>query len=175
MNNHESLTDLSHAIVEQLTREGHTIATAESLTGGLVCATLIDTPGASECVRGGACTYATDTKASILGVDAQHLKQAGPVDPDTATMMARGAARIYDADYGVATTGVAGPGPSEGHDAGTVFLALYRRTDDTAVAYRYSFSGNRPQVRMQAVRQILAIVLSVLRGHLGDHESHRVR
>lgn len=175
MSNNRSLTQLSHAIVENLTRQRLTIATAESLTGGLVCATLIDTPGASECVRGGACTYATDTKASVLGVDAAHLRQMGPVDPDTATMMARGAARLYDADYAVATTGVAGPGPADGHDAGTVFVSIYRRADDTARAYHYRFSGDRPQVRRQAVSHILSIALALINGDAGAYESHRVR
>lgn len=140
-----------------------------------MCATLVDTPGASTCVRGGACTYATDTKNSVLGVDAGHLRTAGPVDPDTATMMARGACRLYDADYAVATTGVAGPGPADGHEAGTVFLSVYRRADDLSRTYHYHFSGDRSHVRRCAVSQILTIVLAIMKGEAQAYESRRVR
>ena len=68
------------AIIDKLAGGGWTIATAESLTGGGLVSRLVDVPGASRVVRGGACTYAVDTKASVLGVSERRLAQTGPVD-----------------------------------------------------------------------------------------------
>ena len=76
----ELITDLSNA--------GLTVAVAESLTGGLLCAAFVHVPGASNAVRGGVCTYATDTKHSVLKVSDQRLAQTGPVDDEVARQMA---------------------------------------------------------------------------------------
>ena len=106
----EALADL----IADLTQRGLTIATAESLTGGGLVARLVDVPGASHVVRGGACTYAVDTKASVLGVSESQLAATGPVNEQVARQMARGARELFRADIGVSTTGVAGPGPADG-------------------------------------------------------------
>jgi nicotinamide-nucleotide amidase len=97
---------------------------AESLTGGMLCSALIDVPGASAVVRGGVVSYATDLKHRLLGVDAGLLAANGPVDPDVATQMAHGVRERLGADWGVATTGVAGPDPQDGIAAGTVYIAV---------------------------------------------------
>ena len=75
-------------LIGQMTRRGLTVATAESLTGGGLVARMVDVPGASHVVRGGACTYAVDTKASVLGVSRARLDQTGPVDEQVARPMA---------------------------------------------------------------------------------------
>ena len=110
-------------LIADLTQRGLTIATAESLTGGGLVARLVDVPGASHVVRGGACTYAVDTKSSVLGVSESRLSMTGPVDEEVARQMARGARSLFGADIGVSTTGVAGPGPADGFEAGTVHIA----------------------------------------------------
>lgn len=116
--------DLRYAVVAALRERHLTIATAESLTGGLLCAALTDVPGASSVVRGGVVIYATDLKGSLLGVDADLLRARGAVDPDVAVQMAEGVRRLLAADIGVATTGVAGPDPQDGRPVGTVHLAV---------------------------------------------------
>jgi nicotinamide-nucleotide amidase len=114
--------------VQLLTGSGRTVAMAESLTGGLVVAALVGVPGASKVVRGGVVAYMTDLKASLLGVDEDLLGRVGAVDPDVAVAMARGAAVRLGADYGLATTGVAGPDPQDGHPVGEVWIALWDAT-----------------------------------------------
>lgn len=112
------------AVIAALRERGETVAVAESLTGGLVCGALTEVPGASLAVRGGIVSYATDLKADLLGVDADLLAAGGPVQAQVAAQMAEGVARACGADWGVATTGVAGPGPADGHPAGTVYVAV---------------------------------------------------
>ena len=104
------------ALVHGLVARGLTIATAESLTGGALCARLVDVAGASETVRGGVCTYATDLKASVLGVPQERLARTGPVDREVALDMARGAARLAGSTrtHGAALEG----GPEAAGEAG---------------------------------------------------------
>ena len=115
-------------VVRLLTQQGRTVAVAESLTGGLVVAALVGVPGASKVVRGGVVAYMTDLKASLLDVDPDLLARVGAVDPDVAVAMARGVAVRLDADYGLATTGVAGPDPQDGQPVGRLFTAVWDRT-----------------------------------------------
>ena len=101
-----------------------TVATAESLTGGLLAALLTEVPGASAVVRGGVVVYATDLKASLAGVDAQLLDARGPVDPQVALALADGTRTVCGTTVGVGLTGVAGPDPQDGRPVGTVFVAV---------------------------------------------------
>jgi nicotinamide-nucleotide amidase len=111
-------------VVEALRGRGETLAVAESLTGGLLAATVVEVPGASAVLRGGLIVYAVDLKATLAGVPEGLLAERGPVDPDVATALARGARDRCDATWGLATTGVAGPDSHGGHPAGTVWLGL---------------------------------------------------
>ncbi|MBO1753318.1 CinA family protein [Actinotalea sp. BY-33] len=110
--------------VELLTRLGRTVAVAESLTGGALTDDLVTVPGASRCLRGGVVAYATDLKHELLGVDAGLLSRVGPVHPDVARAMAEGVRTRLAADYGLATTGVAGPDPQGGRPPGTFHVAV---------------------------------------------------
>ena len=101
-------------LIAALADRGVTVATAESLTGGLVCAALTAAPGSSAVVRGGVVAYDVAVKSQVLGVDADLLARLGAVHPDVALQMARGVRRVVGADYGVATTGAAGPDPDPG-------------------------------------------------------------
>ncbi|HEV2346519.1 MAG TPA: CinA family protein [Actinocrinis sp.] len=101
-----------------------TIAVAESLTGGQLAAAITAVPGASAVFRGSVTAYATDLKASVLGVDAALLAEVGAVHAEVARQMAEGVRRVCRADVGVATTGVAGPAPQDGRPVGTVFVAV---------------------------------------------------
>ena len=111
-------------VIALLTERRRTVAVAESLTGGLLVSALIDVPDASAVVRGGVVAYMTDLKASLLGVDSTVLEREGPYSPEVAVAMALGVRDRLGADYGIATTGVAGPGPADGKTVGTVYLAV---------------------------------------------------
>ena len=111
-------------VVSALRERGQTVAVAESLTGGLICAALVDVPGASAALRGAVVAYATELKHRLLDVDAGLLARNGPVDPDVAAQMALGVRERLGADWGLATTGVAGPDPQDGVLPGRVYLAV---------------------------------------------------
>ena len=118
------MTDAAQRLVDALRSREMTLAVAESLTGGLVMATITSKAGSSAVLRGGVVVYATDTKASQLGVDRDLLERQGPVDAQVAEEMARGVRARWGADLGLATTGVAGPEPQGGHPVGEVYVAV---------------------------------------------------
>lgn len=141
---------------------GWTIGVAESLTGGAVAAALVDVPGASQVLRGAVVAYATDLKASLLGVDPGLLAARGAVDPDVALAMAAGVRAAAGADVGLATTGVAGPDPQDGVRPGVSFVAV--ETPQGGVVRCIEVSGDRATVRSGAVDAVLGLALEVLAG-----------
>lgn len=152
-------------VVRLATEKGLTIAVAESLTGGALAARLIDVPGASRTIRLGVVAYATPLKHSLLGVDAGLLDQRGPVDADVAVHMARGVRRLgtidhKPADIGISTTGVAGPGPADGHAAGEVFIAVV--TASREQSWSHKFHGERESVREASVNAAIEALLEIL-------------
>ena len=147
-----------------LRSRGWSIAVAESLTGGLVCAALVDVPGASVSLRGGVVAYATDLKAALLGVDEPLLAAQGAVDPEVARQMADGVRGRLGADVGLATTGVAGPDPQDGYPPGTVHVAVAAPTGTVVRSLR--LAGDRSMVRSGAVDAVLRLALESL-GHGG--------
>jgi nicotinamide-nucleotide amidase len=155
-------------LVTALAARGWTLAVAESLTGGLVAAAVVDVPGASRVLRGGVVAYATDLKATVLGVDAVLLRERGPVDPQVAEAMARGVRDRLAADVGLATTGVAGPGSQDGHPAGEVYVAVVTPAD--VRVERLSLDGDRSAVREGACRAVLACAVNLLGLETVDRE-----
>ncbi len=155
-----STYELAQSLVTRLSQVGLTIAAAESLTGGLVCSALVDVPGASAVLRGSVTAYTTELKAQVLGVDAARLASVGPVDAQVAQEMADGAAQLLGADVAVATTGVAGPGPADGHEAGTVYIAAIAPWG--SVWRLLQLEGQRSQIRAQTVRHVLVLALELL-------------
>jgi len=147
------LTDDARALVADLTVRKQSIATAESLTAGLLAATLAGVPGASEVLRGGLVTYTERTKISLAGVAPQILDEVGPVAAPTARALAVGARQRCESTWGVGLTGVAGPEPHGGHDVGTVFLGLAGPVDTEVVELH--LSGTRWDIRLAAVRQAI--------------------
>ena len=124
---------------------GVTVATAESLTAGMVAAVLADTPGASAMLQGGVVSYNNTVKRDVLGVPQELLDTVGSVDEAVAAAMAEGARRVCGADLAVSTTGVAGPGAHDGKAVGTVFVGV--ATADGVHAFRYNFQGTRAEIR----------------------------
>lgn len=142
------------ALVADLTVRGQTVATAESLTAGLLAATLAGVSGASAVLRGGLVTYTEDTKISLAGVAPEVLEAVGPVAAPTARALAVGAQQRCTATWGVGLTGVAGPEPHGGHPVGTVFLGLAGPVDAEVV--ELAFSGTRWDIRVAAVRESIS-------------------
>jgi len=154
------------ALIARLTGDGLTVATAESLTGGLVCAALTDVPGASACVRGGIIAYAVAIKQEVLGVDAGLLARRGAVDPDVALHMAAGVRDVLGADVGVATTGSAGPDPAPGGSEtapvalGAGFVAVVG--PGGSLVRGFTARGDRAEARAAAVSTALDLLGQVL-------------
>ena len=140
-----------------LADRGWTVAAAESLTAGLVAAAIADVPGASAHLRGGVVAYATDVKAELLGVPADLLAHRGPVDAQVALAMADGVRRSLRADVGLATTGVAGPGPADGLPAGTVHVAVV--TPQMRETRSLTLGGGRADVRRAAVVAVIDLAV----------------
>lgn len=144
-----------------LEARGETVATAESLTGGRLAAALTGVPGASRSYVGGVVAYATSVKETVLGVPESLVAEHGVVSAPCALAMARGAALVTGATWGVATTGVAGPDRQEGHPPGTVHVGLVGPGVSTALALE--LVGDRAAIQDRTVAE----ALSALAGMLG--------
>jgi nicotinamide-nucleotide amidase len=145
------------ALVAALTAYGETLACAESLTAGLVAAAVADTPGASAVLLGGVVAYAAEVKTLLLDVPADLLGRVGTVDPAVAVAMAEGVRSRLGATWGLATTGVAGPGPAEGKAAGTVHVAVAGPSGTVTRPLR--LNGTRAQIRSGTVEAVLGLAV----------------
>ncbi|WGM22165.1 nicotinamide-nucleotide amidohydrolase family protein [Paenarthrobacter sp. OM7] len=154
--------ETSTAVVAAAIAKNQTVATAESLTAGMVAATLANTPGASGMLQGGVVAYQNSVKAGVLGVPEELLADVGSVDGAVAEAMAEGARRSCGASIGVSTTGVAGPDPHDGKAVGTVFVGI--AADAGTKAFEFSFTGDRRSIREQACEAALARLLAALEG-----------
>ena len=152
--------DIAAEIIDLLTARRQTVAVAESLTGGLVAAALTSVPGSSLAFRGGVVAYATPLKVALLGVPERLLAEHGPVHADVAMAMARGVATRLGTTFGLATTGVAGPGPADGHPAGTVFVAVGKGLEADALGLQ--LTGTRAEVRAASVSSVLSLLVRKL-------------
>lgn len=147
-------------VVTRLTRDRQTLAVAESLTGGLLAATVVDVPGASAVFRGAVVAYSTDLKARLLGVDPGLLAARGAVDVEVAAQLAIGARTRLAADWALATTGVAGPDPQDGQPPGTVFVGLSGPGGFRVQGLR--LPGSRSRIRSDTVTAALRLLLLAL-------------
>jgi nicotinamide-nucleotide amidase len=152
--------NLSEQVILAAVAKGLTIATAESLTAGMVSAALATVPGASGALQGAVVSYQNDVKSGLLGVDASLLERNGAVDPQVACEMAEGARRCLDADIAVATTGAAGPEPHGGKPVGTVYVGVATEAGSHAAAF--SFAGDRASIREQAREAALSALLAAV-------------
>ncbi|MFF7852462.1 CinA family protein [Streptomyces sp. NPDC007910] len=181
-------------VLALLAERGQTLAVAESLTGGLVAAELTGVPGASASFRGSVTAYATALKHELLGVDEALLAERGAVDPEVASQMAAGVRARLGADWGIATTGVAGPDPQDGQPVGTVYVAVAGPTGTVAGAagevagsageasptgspagsragsptgkvVPLRLNGDRGEIRRESVRIVLALLHGELSGN----------
>ena len=153
----------ARGLVADLTVRRQTVATAESLTAGLLAATIAGVPGASVVLRGGLITYTEATKTALAGVPRQVLAELGPVAAPTARALAVGAKERCRATWGVGVTGVAGPDPHGGHPVGTVFVGLTGPVDTEVM--ELTLSGTRWDIRMGAVQRAISRLRSLVEQH----------
>lgn len=151
------MQELSRLAVLALKEHGLTVATCESLTGGLICATLVDIPGASQVVRGGLITYQTDTKTLLADVPAALIGAKGVVSAQVAQAMAEGVRTKLGVDIAVSATGMASPGEAWEPPAGTVFVGIASPKGSRAIPLK--LSGSRAEVRQQTVKAALEAII----------------
>lgn len=148
-------------LIDRLASAGLSVATAESLTGGLLASTITAVPGASRVFRGGVVAYASEVKESVLGVPHEVLEHHGAVSAECAGAMAGGIRRLLAASYGISTTGVAGPSLQEGHPPGTVWIAV---AGPGAVSTRLlDLEGGREEIREATCQEAMTLLAGILR------------
>lgn len=153
--------DLAARAGESLLRGERRVAVAESCTGGGVCEALTSVPGSSTYVLGGVVAYGDESKTGILGVPPGLIGSRGAVSAEVAEAMAAGAARLFGADIGIGTTGIAGPGGgSPEKPVGTVFVAI--ASGEVRLSHHLSIPGDRDAVRAETVRHTLELLASFL-------------
>ena len=141
-------------LVETLKKEGMTITTAESCTGGLIAAAITDVPGSSDVFKRGFVTYCDEAKHEMLGVSEEALLNDTAVSERVASEMAEGAAKAAKADAAISVTGIAGPGGgSPDKPVGLVYIGIYVKGKKIVV--KHVFEGTRAEVREQAVRSAI--------------------
>ncbi len=147
-------------LVATCVSRGITIATAESLTAGLVSASIADVPGCSAVFRGGVVAYATDVKGRVLGLNADDLEHV--VSEQVASELARRACIVLSADLGISTTGVAGPDPLDGQEPGSVWIAVHDRTNSRTRTRHLDLTGNRAEIRHSAATAAISLAVEAL-------------
>lgn len=163
----ERIDKLAVNVVKLLSEKGKKAATAESCTGGLASAAITSVSGSSEVFELGVCSYANRIKQEVLGVSAEALEKCGAVSEQVAKEMALGVMKRSGSDFGVSTTGIAGPtGGSEEKPVGTVWIGVC--SELVCHAERFLFSGSgcpeglteREYIRRQAVCKALELLLT---------------
>ena len=149
---------LARTCVHALQKRGLTVATAESLTGGMIAAELVTVPGASEVVRGGFVTYQSVAKTMLLGVPEETIERCNVVSAEVAKAMAEGARAKLGVDIAVSATGLAGPGGgTEAIPVGTVYLGLATAKETRTIRLR--LAGDRGRIRTLAMKNAIHAVL----------------
>ena len=154
------IDELAAAVHRRLLAAGSSVASAESLTGGELAARLSATPGASATFVGGAVTYATELKTSLLGVTPELIAAHGVISAECAEAMATGVRRLTGADWGVSTTGVAGPDRQEDREVGTVFAGIAGPSGVHVV--HWALAGDRASIRRATCDGALAALLDAV-------------
>ena len=156
---------LEEEVVQKLLEKNLTITTAESCTGGLIAATIVNVSGASGCFNEGYITYANESKIRLLGVKEESIREFGVVSDVVVKEMAEGVLKKAGADISVAVSGIAGPlGGSADKPVGTVYIGICLKdkltNNLTKASYKFHFEGDRMQIRNMTVVETLKLILS---------------
>lgn len=156
---------LEEEVVNKLLEKNLIITTAESCTGGLIAAAIVNVSGASGCFNEGYITYANESKIRLLGVKEESIREFGVVSGVVVKEMAEGVLKKAGADISVAVSGIAGPlGGSADKPVGTVYIGLCLKdkltNNLTKASYKFHFEGDRMQIRNMTVVETLKLILS---------------
>lgn len=156
---------LEEEVVNKLLEKNLIITTAESCTGGLIAAAIVNVSGASGCFNEGYITYANESKIRLLGVKEESIREFGVVSDVVVKEMAEGVLKKAGADISVAVSGIAGPlGGSADKPVGTVYIGICLKdkltNNLTKVSYKFHFEGDRMQIRNMTVVETLKLILS---------------
>ena len=166
------LDKITENVVQLLEGMNCTVSTAESCTGGFLSGAITSVSGASSVFGYGACTYANEAKMKLLSVKAETLEEYGAVSVQTAREMAEGIRSLSGADYGVSTTGIAGPtGGTADKPVGTVCIGI--SSEKGTYAERFVFDGEmfreagdkRTAIRLEAVYTALTLLKKEIENH----------
>lgn len=161
----ETTESIERKVFDLLKSKGMTFASAESCTGGNIAHLITLIPGSSEVFRGGAVTYATPTKTKVLGVPEDFIEADGVVSRRVVESMAIGTRNLYEADFGVATTGVAGPGGgTEETPVGTVWIGVAGKHG--TISELCHFRGGRSNVIKRATLRAYELLHEAIRTSL---------
>lgn len=156
--------EFAQAVIAVAAYAKMTIATAESLTGGLLATLLTSVEGASSVFRGAIVAYATELKSELLQVDKKLLETYGPVNAETALAMAKGVAISTQSSLGLSATGVAGPDTLADRPVGEVHIAAYLADGGHSRVQSLHLKGNRQEIRVQSAIAMCGLALDVLVG-----------
>ena len=149
---------MEEELVKILTEKGLSISTAESCTGGLIAGTIVNVAGASSVFKEGFVTYSNESKEKRLGVSPSTLEKTGAVSEETVKEMAQGLMRATGADVTIVSSGIAGPeGGTKEKPVGLVYLCCC--TGNELYVSRNIFAGDRQQIRKQAVKAAIELVI----------------
>lgn len=156
---------LEEEVVNKLLEKNLIITTAESCTGGLIAAAIVNVSGASSCFNEGYITYANESKIRLLGVKEESIREFGVVSDVVVKEMAEGVLKKAGADISVAVSGIAGPlGGSADKPVGTVYVGICLKdkltNNLTKASYKFHFEGDRMQIRNMTVVETLKLILS---------------
>jgi len=152
--------DLGAQLHAELAQRGLTVATAESMTGGSVADLVSAAPGASATYVGGVVSYATEVKQQLLGVSESTVAEHGVVSSPCAAEMAAGVRGLLGTDYGVSTTGVAGPDPQEDKPVGLVYVGI--AGPHGVDTHELRLAGERAEIRAEATRAAVRFLLEAV-------------
>ena len=162
----EAEVTLEQALTELLLQNNFTMTAAESCTGGMIAARMVNVPGVSEVFKAGFVTYANEAKTKFVGVSDETLRTYGAVSSQTAEEMVRGAAKAAEADVALAVTGIAGPdGGTADKPVGLVYIGCYIL--GRVWVKEYHFSGNRMKIR----ESVTAAALVQLRKRILEYQA----
>lgn len=145
-------------LIERLAKDNYTVATAESCTGGMIASSIVDIAGASDCFNEGYVTYSNEAKMKNLQVKDATLMAHGAVSPQTAKEMAIGVKKKAKADFGISSTGIAGPGGgSPQKPVGLVYIAC-AYPGDKCIVKELRLKGSRTEVRSKATNEAFKLL-----------------
>lgn len=152
--------DLLTPLIKKMRKLGLSVATAESITGGGLGELLTSIPGSSEVFLGGVITYSDSSKVALLSIPRRTINKETAVSEAVARQMAENVRTLFKSDFGISTTGVAGPGKAYGQKAGSAWIAIASKRE--TVALQLSLGGDRGAVRQAVNESAIAAFTRIL-------------